>query len=313
MPLLRGFDSPRDYRGGFVAIGNFDGVHRGHQAMISTLVAQARAASVPAVVLTFDPHPITLLRPGQTPPRLSTIARKSELLHHHGVDTVIAWPTDRSLLELSPTEFFEQFILDQLQARGLVEGPNFFFGRNREGTVETLRRFCDQSGLSLTVVDPVEIEGRMVSSSVIRQLIGDGEMNEAVRLLGHPYRLRGTVIKGAGRGRELGFPTANLSDIATLIPGDGVYFAATRLGQQDRCPAAVHVGPNPSFSETDRKVEVHIVGQSGDLYGSTLDVDFLGRLRDVRPFSSREELTAQLQRDVAAAVQAVADSEGSEH
>src|SRR5690606_36485403 len=155
MKLLRGFTDRAAYSGGYVSIGNFDGVHRGHQRMISTLVRQSRADGIPAVVMTFDPHPIALLAPGRVPPRLSTLERKAELLEQCGVDVLIAYPTDQAFLNLSPEEFFDRIIRGELDARGLVEGPNFCFGKDRAGDIERLQQLCDASGLTLTVVDAV--------------------------------------------------------------------------------------------------------------------------------------------------------------
>lgn len=298
MTLLYGFESSAPYRGGFVAIGNFDGVHRGHQRMISTLTGRAKAADVPAVVLTFDPHPIELLRPGQVPPRLSTIRRKAELLMHYGVDVVIAYPTDQRLLSLSPDDFFSQIVETELDARGMVEGPNFFFGRDRQGDVEKLRDLCEASGRSLDIVEPVLAGDAMVSSSRIRGLLADGDVAAAVELLGHPYRMEGRVVKGAGRGRTLGWPTANLAEIETLFPADGVYAGLATIDSK-AYPAAIHLGSNPTFQENIRKFEVHLIGFQGDLYDRSLAVDMLGRVRGTRTFADGDALREQLEKDIA--------------
>lgn len=300
MMLLRGFDEPDCFRGGVVAIGNFDGVHRGHQSMIARLVARAKDAGVAAVVLTFEPHPIQLLRPDRAPPRLVTLEGKAELLARFGVGCVIAYPTDWDLLRLSPQEFFDRVVLDQLDARGLVEGPNFHFGRNRAGNVQTLHALCAAAGRELEVVPPVEIDGRLVSSSSVRSLIADGQIADANRLLGHNYRVQGIVGMGAQRGRRLGFPTANLSGIETLIPRDGVYAGRCRT-QGTSHAAAIHVGPNATFGESQRHVEVHLIDFEGDLYGQRLDVEFVERLRETRKFGGPDELQQQLRRDVQAA------------
>lgn len=297
MTVLHGFESPALYREGFVSIGNFDGVHCGHQAMVAELVSRARAQKVPAVALTFDPHPIELLRPESVPPRLTTIGHRAELLQQYGVDCVIVLPTSPRFLTMTAEDFFHTIIRTELQARGLVEGPNFFFGRNRSGSVTVLRGFCSAHGLTLDIIPPVIVDEQLVSSSVIRSLIEAGDLRESVRLLGHAYRLSGKVIRGAERGRTIGFPTANLSELANLVPGNGVY-AATATIQGTRYLAAVNIGPNPTFGETSRKVEVHLLDFRGDLYGTILDVDFLRRLRDVRPFSSVDQLLVQLKRDV---------------
>lgn len=299
MKLLRGFEDPDLYQGGFVSIGNFDGVHRGHQQIMATLVRQARAQDVPAVALTFDPHPITLLRPADVPPSLSSLDRKVELLARCGVDCVIAYPTDHALLNLSPDEFFDRIVRTELRAKGLVEGPNFFFGHDRAGDVKTLRVQCEAAGLTLDVVEPLAIEGRLVSSSIVRSLVAEGRLGEAVELLGHPYRIRGRVSRGAGRGATLGFPTANLAGMETLIPEEGAYAGVAQCGQQRR-PAAIHIGPNPTFREMRSKIEVHLIDYSGDLYGQSLDVDILKRLRGVTAFEDVGDLQNQLEQDVKA-------------
>jgi riboflavin kinase / FMN adenylyltransferase len=297
MKLLHGFEDQSACRSCFLSIGNFDGVHRGHQAMISVLVSHARRSGAPAVVFTFDPHPITLLRPGQAPPNLSTLEDKAELLARSGVDCLIVYRTDRELLNLSPEEFFDRIIRGELAARGLVEGPNFFFGRDRAGDIHTLRTLCDVHGLGLEIVSPVKIGERMVSSSVVRSLIGAGEIAEAVELLGHPYRIRGTVVSGASRGRVLDYPTANLDDIPTLLPPDGVYAGIARW-EGIGYPAAVHLGSNPTFNDSRRKFEAHLCGFDGNLYGNELVIDLLSRVRGTRTFAGSGALKAQVERDI---------------
>ena len=308
MELQRGFDNPAAYRGGYVSIGNFDGVHRGHQSIVSVLVAQARQAGVTAVVLTFDPHPIHLLRPQHAPPSLSTIDRKAELLQGCGVDCVIAYPTDEALLDLTPEQFFERIIRSELNVLGLVEGPNFFFGRDRAGDIETLHSLCDGAGLSLDVVPALQFGDRMVSSSAIRSDIAAGRVSHAVDLLGHPYRLQGNAVKGAERGSVLGFPTANLEQIETLLPADGVYAGMAQVSGTSLA-AAVNIGHNPTFDEAMRKVEVHLIDFNGDLYGERLEVDLFERVRDIVQFDSVEALKQQLLNDVEQ-VRAVAKRQG---
>lgn len=299
MTVLRGFETPACYRGGFVSIGNFDGVHCGHQAMVAALTTRAREAGVPAVALTFDPHPIELLRPDAVPPRLTTIDYRAELLQRFGVDCVIVLPTTPRFLTMTAEEFFQTIVRTELQARGLVEGPNFFFGRNRGGSITMLRGFCTAHQMELDVIPPVIVDEQLVSSSVIRSLIEAGDLTESVRLLGHPYRLSGTVGRGAERGRELGFPTANLTELANLVPGDGVY-AAMATVEGSPFPAAVNVGPNPTFGESAKKVEVHLLDFQGDLYGKPLNVDINQRIRDVQRFATVADLLAQLKHDIAA-------------
>jgi riboflavin kinase/FMN adenylyltransferase len=298
---------PEPCRSGVVCIGNFDGVHVGHAALLAAAREQARAHAGPAVALTFDPHPLTLLRPAAAQPPLTTTADRCRLLHEAGADEVIVLRTAPSLLALGAREFFEQVVRQRLAARALVEGPNFGFGRGREGNVATLRQLCNEAGLALTVLPPQRLDGADVSSSRVRKLLLAGDVAGAVRLLGRPHRLHGTVGIGERRGRTLGFPTANLERLETLAPGNGVY--AVRVPLEGRTwPGAANVGPNPTFGEDARKVEVHLIGFAGDLYGRPLAVDFVERLRDTRPFAGVAELREQLQRDVEQARQLVAEA-----
>lgn len=298
------FFAPPEVCRGAVTIGNFDGVHRGHQAMIEALAAAAQRDGCPAVAVTFHPHPLSLLRPAAAPPLLTTVEHRTELLRRLGVDHVVVLSATRELLRLSAAEFFEQIVLQQLQARRLVEGPNFFFGRDRGGNITVLRGLCSVHGVQLDVIEPVTVNGQWVSSSVIRSLLQDGDLNDAVALLGHPYRLSGRVTTGAQRGREIGFPTANLDEIATVVPGPGVYAGRCRVDGATHL-AAVHIGPNPTFADDLLKVEVHLLQFAGDLYFRTLEVDLVARVRDVQRFESAEALRRQLQHDLSAVIELV--------
>jgi riboflavin kinase/FMN adenylyltransferase len=300
MRLLRRFeDRPDIYRGGYVSIGNFDGVHRGHQEIAQHLAARSARENVPAVILTFDPHPLALLRPNQVPPSLTTLKHKAELLGRAGVTCVIAYPTNRELLELTPAEFVDSIIVGQLAAKGIIEGPNFCFGKDRKGNINTLRELCRSRNILLEVAEPVGGAGAMVSSSTIRSLIAAGKIADAVTLLGHGYRIEGEVIAGARRGGQIGFPTANLANIETLLPADGVYAGVASVDGREFA-AAVNIGPSPTFHENARKVEAHLLDFSGDLYGRALAIDLFERIREVKKFASREQLVAQIERDVAA-------------
>ncbi|MEZ6110354.1 MAG: bifunctional riboflavin kinase/FAD synthetase [Pirellulaceae bacterium] len=286
-----------DVRGGALTIGNFDGVHRGHAAIIERLKAQSAKVGGPAVVFTFDPHPVRLLRPEAAPPPLTWTDRKAELLAELGVDAVIAYPTDRALLALTAAEFFQRIVRDALAARAVVEGPNFYFGRDRQGNTETLRQFCQDADVALDIVTPIVAGESFISSSRIRDCVARGDVDEARRLLTRPYRIRGLVTHGARRGNTIGFPTANIAAVDTLLPGEGVY-AGRAYVDEAVIPAAINIGPNPTFSEQQLKVEAHLLDYSGSLYGRTLEVDFLARLRDTRPFASVDALVQQLQHDV---------------
>jgi riboflavin kinase / FMN adenylyltransferase len=298
VPIIRDLSLlPDSARGGAVAIGNFDGVHRGHLEIVKRLLERARAVGGPAIVFTFDPHPVRLLRPDQSPPPLTWTERKAELLAAHGVYMVVAYRTDQELLNLSAREFFDKIVLGALKAKALVEGPNFYFGHNREGNVDLLAKLADAAGLSLDVVPPVEIDGDLVSSSRIRTLIAAGDVAKAGQLLSAPYRIRGMVTHGAGRGGKLGFPTANLEGIDTLLPKTGVY-AGRALVQSILYPAAINLGPNPTFGESAVKVEIHLLDYHDSLYGQPLEVEFLDRLRDVASFASPQALVQQLEQDI---------------
>jgi riboflavin kinase/FMN adenylyltransferase len=288
---------PDGCRGGAVTVGNFDGAHRGHAALFDELRRQARAAAGPAVAVTFDPHPLTLLRPGQPLSLLTTLRDRTVLLHELGAEEVVVLRTSPELLALSATGFFEQVLRGRFEARAVVEGGNFRFGHNREGTVEALARMCEEAGIACVVVPPLLRGGREVSSSRVRAALLGGDVAVVADLLGRPYRLHGVVGEGRRRGRTLGFPTANLVHLETLAPGDGVYAGRARVADGAVWPAAVNVGANPTFAEDERKVEAHLLGFSGDLYGQPLALDFVARLRDTRPFAGPDDLIEQLRRD----------------
>jgi riboflavin kinase/FMN adenylyltransferase len=298
MHIIRHLDAlPAAARHGAVSIGNFDGVHLGHVAIVQKLLERAAEVGGPAIVFTFDPHPVQILRPEQCPPPLTWTERKAELLAAHGVDWIVAYPTDEALLQLSPGEFFERIVRRALAARAVVEGPNFFFGHDRQGTIDRLRELAAAARISLDVVPPVMIDGAIVSSSRVRERIQAGDVEQAARLLSVPYRIRGMVTHGAGRGATIGFPTANLEAIDTLLPGQGVYAGRAWIGAAG-WPAAINLGPCPTFGESTVRLEVHLPGFDEPLYGQPLEVDFLARLRDIRPFKSPQALAQQLARDV---------------
>jgi riboflavin kinase / FMN adenylyltransferase len=300
MILLRTLDNlPEQLRHGAVSIGNFDGVHLGHAELVKTLLAEAQAVGGRAVAFTFDPHPASVLRPGQTPPPLSWTERKASLLGELGVDAVIAHPTDIALLQLDAETFFRQIVLGRLAARAMVEGPNFFFGHDRSGNLDVLGRLCGDSGIVLKVASAVEVEGEIVSSSRVRRLVAQGDVPRANRMLTQPYRIRGQVVRGDGLGRQLGFPTANLAGVDTLLPGEGIYAGRAWIDAAS-WPAAISLGPSPTFDNATSKTEIYLVGYEGTLYGRSVEVDFFARLRDIGRFDGVESLVAQIRRDVEA-------------
>lgn len=249
------------------------------------------------MAVTFDPHPIAVLRPEYTPPILTTVEDRIELLHAAGADSVIVLPVTKMLLEMTAEQFFHAVIVDTFHAKGIVEGPNFRFGRDRNGDTAMLQGFCERVSVPCRIVSPVEFNGQLISSSRIRELLCNRALRQAVELLGHPYRMSGIVRRGAGRGSGLGFPTANLAEVATLLPAHGVYAGHTTLDGK-RYPVAVSIGPNPTFGEHREKVECHIDGFHGDLYDKVLKVDLLSEIRPLQSFDSIERLVQQIREDV---------------
>jgi riboflavin kinase/FMN adenylyltransferase len=289
--------APPQFAGGAVSIGNFDGVHRGHQALVEAARKQAKPLGGPAVVVTFDPPPHQVLHPGSERPPLTTVPQRAELLHAAGADHVIVLRTSPALLALSPEAFFEDVVVRQLGAKGMVEGYDFRFGRGRAGSNDTLRELCRAAGLRFEEVPQLLDGGEPVSSSRVRSALLAGNVSRAAELLNRHYRITGTVVTGAKRGRMIGFPTANLGDVPTVLPGNGVY-AVRATANGKTYPAAANVGPNPTFGEDARKVEVHMIGFTGDLYGKAMSADFVAKLRDTRPFAGSSELIEQLRKDV---------------
>lgn len=297
---------PPGFTGGAVTVGNFDAVHRGHQSLVSAAKAWATRVGGPAVAVTFDPPPHEILYPGSAREPLTTLADRAEFLAAAGADHVVVLRTSPALLALSPEAFFEDVLLGQLGVRAVIEGYNFRFGRGRAGDTNTLRAMCAAAGVGFEEVPPRVVAGEPASSSRARAALLAGDVALAADLLGRAYRVTGTVVTGAKRGRTIGFPTANLGDVPTVLPGDGVYAVRATVDGVTH-PAAANVGPNPTFGEDARKVEVHLLDFAGDVYGRPLSVEFVAKLRETRPFGGPAELVEQLRRDVAAAREALED------
>jgi len=290
---------PASARGCVVSIGNFDGVHLGHQALIARLVRQAYQAATLAMTITFQPHPASILRPALAPEPLVWPEREEQLLRQAGANLVAAFQTGPWLLSMPAQEFCNVILLKGLAVRGMVEGPNFTFGHDRQGTVIKLAQWCSQTGILFEVAPAVEFEGQPVSSSRIRQLLREGRVEDAARLLSRPHRIRGTVGHGAGRGTSIGIPTINLHGVDVLLPLDGVYAALAFIpGSTNPWPAACNLGPNPTFQEQTRKVEAHLIGFDGELRGQTVELDLLARLRSTQRFSTVQGLLDQVQIDL---------------
>lgn len=285
-----------------VALGNFDGVHLGHQVVVRRAVEEGRVRGLRTVAATFDPHPRAVLWPGNEPKLLTTPEVRRELLLGCGVDEVRAIRFDRELSKKSPREFVREVLVGSLDAGVVVVvGENFRFGHKASGDVAELGRCMREAGGEAYAVPISHALGEYISSTRIRELVASGEVREAARLLGKPYLLRGEVVQGDRRGRQLGFPTANvLPDERALVPGRGVYAGHVRVG--DECyGACTNVGTAPTFDRRDSRVEAYLLGYEGDLYGKVVDVTFGERLRPEKRFSGIGELKEQIARDVAEA------------
>lgn len=301
--VVSNFDPvPSELQGGFLAVGNFEGVHCGHARLISRLRTWADASGGrPAIALTFDPSPASILRPGSAPAPLTWLDRKVELLHAAGATHVGVFQTGRWLLSLSAKEFLDRVVRGQFQAHGMVEGPSFGFGRDRGGDARLLAQWCQDSGLLFEIIPPDDYNGLIVSSSRIRNLLAEGKVADAATLLGRPHRVRGKVRPGAGRGLEIGIPTANLAEVQGALPGDGVYAGHAWMDLSGPAwTAAIHIGPNLTFGESTPSFEVHLLDyNAGPLYNHTLEVEFFERVRGSIKFQNSDELVQQIQRDVA--------------
>jgi len=304
--------APADARGFAVAIGNFDGVHRGHAALLRRLYRLKKRLDCPAQVITFDPSPTTILRPQLVIEPLTTLDNRLKLIEGYGTDSILVLKTSPALLEMSAVDFWKELLCRQLQIKGIVEGRNFCFGKDRQGTVEHLRLWTAEQHIPLEVVDDVYRRGLRISSSEIRQVVKRGDVELARRALGRCYSITGRVVHGEHRGRTIGFPTCNLAEIATLIPKEGVYVARALVNDVGYA-AAVNIGPNPTFGVNTRKVEAHLLDFQGDLYGKHLTLEFVARLRDTRKFAGIHELQEQLKLDVEQARSIVKTFEGRQH
>jgi len=285
-----------------LTIGAFDGVHRGHQALISSVVERARATGRLAAVITFHPHPAMALAPQRAPRYLTTPGEKMALLEGLGVDLTVLLPFDRQVAAMSARDFMAM-VSRHLRVRELWVGPDFGLGRNREGSVERLRELGRELNYELTIVEPVSNAGgrQVVSSSRIRELLAEGRVDEAALHLGRYFSLSGEVVAGARRGHKLGFPTANLEvRPERAVPADGVYAVFALLGSE-RYLAVANVGVRPSFDNGHRTIETHILDFDQDIYGCDLVVEFVARLRDERRFEQIDDLIAQIERDSEAA------------
>ena len=289
-------DVPPAPAGRSIALGTFDGVHRGHRRVIGTAVEHAREQGLRPIVVTFDPHPLRVLQPADPPPLLTDTAAKAEIAAGLGAEELLAIPFTKELSQMEPEDFVADVLVGVLGTRQVSVGANFHFGRAARGDVDLLR---SREEFQTTVVPLVELGDSPVSSSRIRELIADGDVAAAAELLGAPYRMEGEVVSGDARGRELDMRTANIAPApGVLIPKAGIYAATARVEGRE-VPAAVSIGVRPTFEDDgDLRIEAHLIGWEGDLYGRRLRLSLLERLRDELKFDSADDLQKQMRADV---------------
>jgi len=298
MRIVRGLPSvPPERRPSAVALGVFDGVHLGHRAILGAAVAHARASGAPAVACTFEPHPFEVLQPQRAPLPITTLDERLELIAHCGVDATVVLAFTRELAAVEPEAFVKDVLVERLAARQVVVGFNHRFGRAARGDAALLRELGTRHGFSVDVIEPLAIDGVPVSSTAIRAALGRGDLDGAARMLGRAYTLPGTVVAGAGRGRTLGFPTANVAPDRPVLVAPGVYACSLEVAGQPR-RAVVNVGVRPTFGEDTLAVEAYLLDFSGDLYGQTVRLVFVSRVREERRFPSVDALRAQIADDV---------------
>ncbi len=301
MDIIIGIENiRRKFRNPVLTLGNFDGVHLGHQRIFKELTEEARKIDGEAIVFTFDPHPLQILDPQKCPPSITPFKKKLMLLEKLGIDAVIVATFDLDLANLTPEAFVKQVLVDKIGAKKILVGYNYFFGKDRKGNVEMLKRLGEKCDFEVKVIDAMRVNDIPVSSSKIREFIQSGKMTEAAQLLGRNYLLIGKVIWGADRGKKLGFPTANLEVLNGLYPKTGVYAVEVIMGDKTY-PGVADVGYNPTFGKNPLSVEVHILNFSQDIYGEEIQLIFHERIRDEKVFENPESLAQQIRKDIDAA------------
>lgn len=301
MRLFHGTDNAEIQRPTVLTLGVFDGLHLGHQLIMKTVVERARAVNALPTVITFEPHPRAVLHPESAPPLLQTLDQKIEALGVLGIEQVIVIHFNRAFSEIRAQDFLRDVVVERLQAKEVYLGRGFFFGHNREGNIDLLRRVSQRLGFFADEVPEVRLRGTRIGSTRIRELLQEGRVNLTRRMLGRPYGVEGPVVRGAARGVTLGFPTANIQPHNRVIPRGGVYVTATLIEGRWR-RSVTNIGTRPTFGDaTEPSVETFVMNWSGDLYGDVLRVRFLHRLRPEKKFSSVDELKTQIEHDVARA------------
>jgi riboflavin kinase / FMN adenylyltransferase len=288
---------PRSLPKPIMTIGNFDGVHLGHQAIFHALAQRAREIGGTSIVLTFDPHPLKILAPQHCPLLITPTAKKLSIMRRCRLDMVVCLPFTQQVANLTPVAFVEDMLVGTMGIQEIYVGYNFAFGKGRQGTIALLQELGNRHGFRVHILEPIAVAGRVVSSSIIRQWVQQGDVDEAARFLGRLYSIAGTVVEGYQKGRELGFPTANVSSAYELIPGHGVYAVVVNWRQQ-HYEGVANIGVNPTFGRTQLSIEIHLFHFSQQLYGETVEVSFVKKIRDERAFPSIADLVEQIRQDV---------------
>jgi riboflavin kinase / FMN adenylyltransferase len=299
---------PPDVAGTVLTVGTFDGVHRGHQLVLSRLAARAREVGLKSMLVTFDPHPLEVINPAAAPPQLTVGAERSEVLAESGIDYLAVLPFTHNLRSHGAEDFVELILRRRFRMRELLIGHDHGFGRGREGDVEVLQALGARRGFRVEVVAPVSLgDGRPISSTSIRRAVAGGDLQRAAAGLGRPYGVSGVVVAGSQRGRLLGYPTLNLEPPSRrkLLPPEGVYAVRVQT-PEGPLGGMMNLGPRPTFGETETTLEVHAFDGGGNWYGAWIRVDFVARLRDTMKFSGKDALVAQLERDAVNARAALA-------
>ncbi|HUC97765.1 MAG TPA: bifunctional riboflavin kinase/FAD synthetase [Candidatus Polarisedimenticolaceae bacterium] len=301
MEVFRDIENfPRPELKTVVTMGNFDGIHLGHQALVGNSVAEAKQGRTKSVVFTFEPHPLKLLAPERAPQMILSHQDKMDMLQTLGVDAVIVQTFDRRFASIGAEDFVRRYLLERLNLSKIWLGRDLRFGRARQGDAEDLIRWGIELGFRVGIVEPILVQGKRISSSRIRQLIQQGRLDEAQPMLGRYHFVSGRVVSGHHRGRNMGFPTANLAAITELLPQDGIYATILEL-QDQRWLSVSSVGYNPTFGEGSRSIEAYILDFAGDIYGEAVKLNFVQRIREERMFAQIEDLVTQMHEDVQAA------------
>jgi riboflavin kinase/FMN adenylyltransferase len=289
-----------EFTNSVITLGNFDGVHRGHQELVRKVMARAREIGALSLVVTFRPHPLKILAPEKCPPLISIYEEKIRLFEKLGIDVLVKIPFTMEFASMSPEDFVRDVLCDTLGAREIFVGYNYRFGKGRRGNTDMLKRLGKELGFVVRIVDQISVEGEVVSSTKIRDLLKRGSVEHAARLLGRSYAITGIVVRGDGRGKLLGFPTANVVPKHSIIPSHGVY--AVRLLVRDKMYDGIaNIGLRPTFNKKEPTIEVHVFDFSEDIYGEEISLYFVGRIREERRFGGADELVSQIHSDIAAA------------